>query len=219
MYNLMGLVLLEKRDLSGAFQHFQQALRLNPSYVEAYWNLGETVLRRISYNQTIGREEPSGKNLAFLKAVFKKIENTGRTSDRRAIAQVKSALANASPKKAQAIMKEFRESHYIRKVPPEISGYEFYLRLCYSSEEISLEVLTNYEERIRYALEQNPTYPDLWNYLALIHLMQCRFYFLEGLGNFREATRINPQFEKARKNLRLVENDGREFLSLIKTIV
>jgi tetratricopeptide (TPR) repeat protein len=186
--------------------------------VEAYFNLAETILHRITALKEAGKTADLKQSIKFLKIILKKIDDYGNADDRNQCGLVKKALIKTDTSKAFLLLQEYRENAFIRTTPPEVIGFKFQLRLLYSAEEMSTEVLENYEEKITQELQKNPSYPDLWHYLALIHLMRCRHYFLKGLDNFRDATRINPQFDKAVKNLRLVENDGREFLALIKTI-
>lgn len=219
MYNLLGLILKEKKQYGKSLQNFKEALKVNPAYIEAYFNLADAILLRIMDMSSDRREDEIRKSLSFLNIILKKIDNFGNAEDRRQNAQISKALNDRAIHKALKLIVEFRENSYRRRIPPEIIGYKFYLRLFYSNEELSSEVLSDYERKITAALKTNPSYPDLWHYLALIHLIQCRYYFLMGMENFRDAARINPNFERAVKNLRLVENDGREFLSLIKTIV
>ncbi len=219
MYNLMGLIMKEKKQYRQAFQHFKEALKGNPAYIEAYFNLADAILHRIGSIQGAEKDAEVKKSISFLKIILKKIDNYGNAEDRKQSGQINKALNERAITKALKLIHEYRENSYRRRIPPEIIGYKFYLRLFYSDEELSSESLANYEQKISSALQINPSYPDLWHYLALIHLIQCRYYFLMGMENFRDATRINPNFERAIKNLRLVENDGREFLSLIKTIV
>lgn len=219
LFNLLGLIMLEKKKFISALQHFQQALKLNPSYTEVYLNLAEALLRRISVIVSNKNEEEVKRTINFLRAILKKIEKVGNIEDRELVNQLMVAINKSGIKKALAMLHDYRDKNYIRRIPPEVIGYEFYLRLRYSDEEMPLDVINSYEEQISCELRKNPEFPDLWNYIALIHLMQCRFFFLKGLENFREATRINPNFEKAKTNLRLVENDGREFLLLINAIV
>lgn len=219
LYNLIGLIMLEKKQFINALQYFQQALKKNPTYTEVYLNLAEALLRRLNVIISDKNDEEFKKTVDFLKVILKKIEKVGNIEDRDLVNQLMLAINKSGIKKSLAILHEYRDRNYIRRIPPEVVGYEFYLRLRYADEEMSLDVINNYENQISNELKKNPDYPDLWNYIALIHLMQCRFFFLKGLENFREATRINPNFEKAKNNLRLVENDGREFLSLINAIV
>ncbi|MCB0276675.1 MAG: hypothetical protein KDI06_17795 [Calditrichaeota bacterium] len=219
MYNLMGLIMLEKGKFRHALQYFKEALKQNQSYIEAYVNMAETILARMLKLDPEQQAQDFAKSVEFLQIIIKKIDNYGGAEDRQHCTVVLKTIKQHGPQKALSLMHEYREKRFMQRIPPEIIGFRFQLRLLYTEEEMSSELLESYEEKIASALEESPSYPDLWHYLALIHLMQCRHYFLKGLDNFKDATRINPSFDKANKNLRLVENDGREFLSLIKTIV
>ena len=218
LYNMLGLIYLEKKNYREALTHFKAALQRNPKYIEAYFNMLETILARFN-----GRFNPSHethkKSLNLIRSIVRQIEQHGDVADRNQCAVVAKALSSDAGQKALALLQEFRDKRLSRREPPEVIGYKFFLRLLYAESPMSILSMENYERQIQEALAQNPAYPDLWHYLGLIHLMQCRQYFLDGLDHFREATRINPQFEKALKNLRLVGNDGREFLQMIKSIV
>lgn len=219
LYNLMGLVMLEKSNLRLALHYFREAIKRNNSYIEAYFNLAEAILKRISVVTSTHNGVDTRRGSDFLKIILKRIESSGDAEDRKQAGILSKVLARGELQKARSLVHEYRESKFVGRMPAEIIGYRFYLRLVYSDEELSSEQLELYEDQLSYAVQKKPGYPDLWHYLALIHLMQCRHYFLTGLDNFRDAHRINPSFDKAMKNLRLVENDGREFLSLIKTIM
>ncbi len=219
LYNTMGLILMARGKHRQAMHFFNEAIKHNAGYIEAYFNLTEATLLHIKELIAARNQEEFKKSVRFLRVILKKINDLGDAEDRLQSQAINKFLSKPAFGKALAQVNEYREATFIRQPPPEIAGYKFYLRLLYSEEEMSTESLETYEKKISEALQKNPSYPDLWQYLALIHLMQCRHYFLKGLDNFRDATRINPHYDKAVKNLRLVENDGREFLALIKTIV
>jgi tetratricopeptide (TPR) repeat protein len=219
LLNLLGLIMMERKEYVPALKYFKEALNQNPQYTEVYLNLGEALLQRIIVLKSKNKEQDIPTTIKFLKVVLKKIEKVGNVDDREMVSKLLKALNASGIRKALSILEEFRDKNYLGRIPPQVVGYEFYLRLRYADEEMPIEVLSNYEKKISEELKREPNYPDLWHYLALIHLMQCRFLFLRGLENFKEATQINPNFAKAKKNLRLVENDGREFLSLINAIV
>ena len=80
----------------------------------------------------------------------------------------------------------------------------------------SLEIIKKYEQKLEIALKDYSDYADIWNNLGIVHLIQCRNLFLQALGEFKRALEINPAFDKARKNKKLVENDGKEFLILLR---
>ena len=68
-------------------------------------------------------------------------------------------------------------------------------------------------------MDENPDYADVRNNLGIAHLIQCRNLFLKALDEFRGALKINPDFKKAEKNLKLAENDGKGFLILLRAIL
>ena len=80
-------------------------------------------------------------------------------------------------------------------------------------------IMKPYEHRLNIALEQNQDYADIWNNLGVIHLIQCRNLFLQALTEFNRSLELNPGFDKAIKNKKLVENDGKEFLILLRAIL
>ncbi len=218
LYNLMGMLSLEQKNYVDALNHFRHSIKLNPNYTEAYFNLGMAILYRVNFLRMQGKKEEVQKNLKFFALVLQKISKIGDSEDKTVVSQILQALTKKNYGKVSSTLYDYRNKRFYQRVPPETAGYEFYLWLRYLPEQLDYEILCHFEEKISRTLDQHPDYPDMWNNLALIHLMLCREYFLKGLDNFKEATKINPGFTRAQKNLRLVENDGREFLSLIKAI-
>ncbi len=219
MYNLLGLVLLEQKNYIQSLNHFRNAIRIHPNYKEAYFNIAAAIFKRIYYLKTQQKDDEIQKNLDFLEIILNKIHKIGNSDDRSLIIELKKAFSGRNYEKIHSMIYDYRHRLFYRRMQPEIVGYEFYLRLHYLSDELDDKILRNFEEKFSKILKDNVNYADIWNYLALIHLLLCRDHFLQGLGNFKEATKINPEYTKARNNLRLVENDGREFLSLIKAII
>ena len=80
-------------------------------------------------------------------------------------------------------------------------------------------IIKKFERRLSNAINKHPNYADLWNNLGVVHLIQCRNLFLQALNEFDKALEINPSFNKALKNKKLVENDGKEFLILLRAIL
>ena len=89
----------------------------------------------------------------------------------------------------------------------------------YGGKGLDGETIKRFEHRLNIALEGTPDYADIWNNLGVIHLIQCRNLFLQALTEFNRALELNPDFEKAIKNKKLVENDGKEFLILLRAIL
>jgi len=218
LYNLLGMVMLEQKNYIQCLNHFRYAVKLNQGYKEAYFNIAAAIFKRISYLRTQDKGEDVQKNLDFLNIILKKIDKVGNDDDRAVVTQLREAFTAKNFSKIQTLIYDYRHRLFYQRMLPEIIGYEFYLWLKYLPHRLDTEKLLYFENKFSNTLEDNDDYADMWNYQALIHLLLCREHFLKGLQNFKEATRINPQYTKAKNNLRLVENDGREFLSLIKAI-
>ena len=89
----------------------------------------------------------------------------------------------------------------------------------YGGKGLDINTIHRFEKRLEKALEKNPDYADIWNNLGVIHLIQCRNLLLQALNEFNRSLELNPGFEKAVKNKKLVENDGKEFLILLRAIL
>ena len=98
-------------------------------------------------------------------------------------------------------------------------GTSFYLKFMYGGKGLDNDIIKKYEDKLELALEVHNDFADIWNNLGIIHLIQCRNLFLQALSEFKRALEINPGFDKARKNKKLVENDGKEFLILLRAIL
>lgn len=218
-YNMFGLIALERKQFLQALQYLKQALRLNADYLEAHINLIRVLLRRVQLLRATSHREDVEKVVHFLKIIVQKLQKLATGDVLEFSKKLGDMIGRSMLNKAVGYADDFYEERFIRRFPPELIGYQFYLFLRYYSDEITFDLLQRFEDRMQTAVENSPDYPDLWYYLGLIHLMQCRYYFLQGKDYFNEATRINPNFEKASKNRRIIENDSREFLALIKAIV
>jgi len=218
LYNLLGMVMLEQKNYIQSLNHLRQAIKLNPKYKEAYFNIAAGIFKRIGYLRTQNKQEEVDKNLEFLNIILNKLHKIGDEEDQVMIDHIRQSFQEKNFGKIQTLIYDYRHRLFYQRIQPEIMGYEFFLWLRYLPEQLDFEQLLYFEENLTKTLSKKADYADMWNYLALIHLLLCRDYFLKGLNNFKEATRINPKFNRAKNNLRLVENDGREFLSLIKAI-
>ncbi len=218
-YHMLGLVMVERNKFLAALQHFKKAIQLNPHYVEAHINIARTLLRRIQLLKLQEQEADIEKNINFLKATLKKILTLNPDSEAEFVKKVFQYLKKNQLNQAEAFVTDYWEKHYVRRQPPELIAHLFYLFLKYYEEEMSLELLERFADRMQNALEKNPGYPDLWNYYGLLNIMLCRYYFFEGKQDIQRALEINPGFIKAKSNYRVLENDSREFSLLIQKIV
>ena len=72
LYNLLGMVKLEQKNYIHALNHFRHAIKLNPKYKEAYFNISSAIFQRISFLRSQKREDEVKRNLEFLNVVLNK---------------------------------------------------------------------------------------------------------------------------------------------------
>jgi Tfp pilus assembly protein PilF len=218
IHNNYGFALLKARDFRGALKEFQEALKLNNNYIEANYNLALLYFESTLYDKTDEFLPPPSvriqrgfeqlhrvkkyQNKQF-DIIYPKLEKLYEAKNYQ---QLTSLLSDAKPK-------------VFVKDTISLIGTSFYLKFMYGGKGLDNEIIEKYEKRLDMALQKYSYYADIWNNLGIVHLIQCRNLFLQALGEFKRALEINPAFEKARKNKRLVENDGKEFLILLRAIL
>ncbi|MBN2090588.1 hypothetical protein JW964_13335, partial [candidate division KSB1 bacterium] len=111
----------------------------------------------------------------------------------------------------------------INKNNPPVFDYslenEFYLKFMFGGKGKDDLYIEDYIRQQLQLISDHSNYADLHNNLGIVYLIQCRNLFLKALDEFREALKINSDFKKAEKNLKLAENDGKGFLILLRAIL
>ncbi|HHM01403.1 MAG TPA: tetratricopeptide repeat protein [Caldithrix abyssi] len=215
VHHNLGMAYYLERQHFKAIDHIQTALRMNPDYKLARYNLALVYLDSILSDKKDTKLPPASiraeRSLQQLKEL--KLKNIASV-----MSKVQKALKQKDVKAAVKVLESMRE-----KVFPEdlynLIGIDFYLRFMFGGKSLTNRSLVKFERDLAKAIEIRGEYADLWNSLGIVHLIQCRNLFLQALGEFNRALEINPNFEKALKNKKLVENDGKEFLILLRAIL
>jgi len=218
MHNNYGLALMMENNYEKALDEFRKALKLNKNYLEAHYNLAVLYLRSVydrNHNEFLPppsiRVKRSFEHLEKVKS--RKIKVFDMIYDK-----VHKNILKKNYEQSVKLLDDNRKKVFPRDVSSLIST-NFYLKFMYGGKGLDNETIKRYEHRLNMALEGNPDYADIWNNLGVIHLIQCRNLFLQALNEFNRALEINPDFDKAIKNKKLVENDGKEFLILLRAIL
>jgi tetratricopeptide (TPR) repeat protein len=214
--NYLGIAYFQQGLLKQAVKHLHEATRLNHNYAEAHYHYGMALLAEflnqndennlsveVNCNKALGHlNQAAEQNLnAYIPNFDKVMELITQEAYREAVDEYK----NCNPR-------DFLENY------SDIEN-EFYLKFMYGGKGKDDSFISNYIEKLRELIEEFPEYADLRNNLGVAQLIQCRNLFLKSLEEFRTALKINPNFKKAEKNLKLAENDGKGFLILLRAIL
>ncbi len=96
---------------------------------------------------------------------------------------------------------------------------EFYLKFMFGELDDDNQTLDYYIETLEHVLADNPNYADLRHSLGVAYLLRGWQCFSKATGEFEKAVDINPYYEKAKKKLKLMQNDGRGLLILLRAIL
>ena len=218
VYHNLGLALLNEKQHSNALINFQEAIRINPKYYVAQYNLAIVYIESILLDESENLLPPPSIRLERAHQLLNKLNVNSSSGFEKIHTKIIDALSENDLKSAINILVSNRDKVF----PPEIDsliGMDFYLKFMYGGRKLNTELIQKFEDRLNQAIEKNNHYADLWNSLGIVHLIQCRNLFLQALSEFDQSLELNPSFDKALKNKKLVENDGKEFLILLRAIL
>jgi tetratricopeptide (TPR) repeat protein len=214
----LGLAYHYEKQLHKGLDEIQQALAINPEYQIARYNLAVLYLDSILVDKDDKQLPEPSVRVERAMQQLKTLIMLGVNGMGDIITKVQKFLVAKDVESAVKLLMTSTE----RLFPEEfhsIIGVDFFLRFMYGGKGLSKRSLKKFEKDLMDSLEIQDDYADLWNNLGIVHLIQCRNLFLQALSEFNQALKINPNFEKASKNKKLVDNDGKEFLMLLKEIL
>ena len=214
----LGQAYLNEKEHYKALINFQEALRINPHYYEADYNIAILYMDSIIHDKNDNMLPPPSIRLERAQQQLNKLEQVKIKPLAQIAPKILKLLKVGKMEEAVTKMHQYREKIFPMELL-SIIGINFYLKFMYGGKGLSFDIIQKFERELYEALEDHPDYADLWNNLGVIHLIQCRNLFIQALNEFDRALDINPYFEKALKNKKLVENDGKEFLILLRAIL
>ncbi len=214
LHNLIGKIFLKQNMCGMAVESFKKAIGLNMYYGEPYLNLIRTYLANTivkqDYELSRDLEEKFSSNLEKARQLNPNLKD-GIIEDL----------------KAHFEREEYEETLKLLDGIGSASGrslvddiiLELYLMLVQSGDEIEEEDIDKYLEKVGEILDRNPTFADAWNSLGILYTAKCKIFMDKASDAFKKALEINQDYEKARKNLRLAENDRQGIFILLKALL
>ncbi len=217
-----GIVFYGMRNYVEAVAAFQSALEINPKY-------SEVLLYQATAMVESSIHEPEQTMLGPLSIRKKKAlehlhmyQSLAPSSEEDTALQnlVRQAIAETEGDELSKAIKSMTEIRELaRKVSIDEMMHTFYLKFLFGGAGKDEKILYKYQQQLEKVILKNPNFADVHNTLGLVYLVQCRNLFLKAAGQFKKASDINPSFKAAYRNWRLVQNDGREFLNLLRAIL
>jgi Tfp pilus assembly protein PilF len=218
LHNHYGFSLLSENQFPNALHHLQESLKINSNYAEAHYNLAILYFKSTLFDKSDEKLPPASIRLQRGREQLDKLKDLKIKAFDQLEEKIQKVIDKQDYEQVVRILEENKNKIFYRDAMSLI-GTNFYLKFMYGGKGLDNEIIVKYEKKLSAALEHYPNYADIWNNLGIIHLIQCRNLFLKALEEFKRALEINPGFEKARKNKKLVENDGKEFLILLRAIL
>lgn len=216
--NILGVISTLNKKYKDAKDYFQKALVINPAYKEANYNFGVVLLlstvnheneqeqlvipARIMRSLTSLRDHKYYSDPEWQEAfknIFKKIEEGKKSEILKLLMDLQIKIA---------VKKNFSEKMYY-----------FFLKFMYGGRDLTRDELDYYEDQVKQDAIKHGEFADYWNELGIIHLVQCRDYFLKSLSEFDKAVKNNIEYESAKKTLDLLQGNKNGFLILLRAIL
>ncbi len=243
----LGIVQFRLGKWQNASVSFSKCVELRPEFADYRNNLGEAYLALESCKRAVIEfEEAVRRNVyygdAYLNLALAYILNAIRREDFKLFSS-QAEKTNEMLKKAEMIMPDMVDQVYlegrkyleggdlekafgkllaVRERRREQRWREFsssYMKFMLGANHVNEALLTRRIRSLKNAIAANPHYADLHNDLAIAYTLLGSFTHRKAVEQYREALAINPNFERAKRNLKLAENEIKGFEVLVRAIM
>jgi tetratricopeptide (TPR) repeat protein len=217
MWQKLGMVHFRLDQYNHAIRCFQKALKINPNYDEPHFYIAiclmDVVEKNISVHGLPDQKDCKKYALEHLSRAanqsgrFKtpKFEEAMRVCHKGNFTQSRALLQEISVDLPRIIDLDFHDA--------------FYLNFMYGDRGRNTRNIQKYVDRLERLVKEHSDFPDLHNKLGIGYLIECRDLFNRALEQFQSACRLNPEYKRAKNNLKLAQNDGKGFLILLRAML
>jgi tetratricopeptide (TPR) repeat protein len=216
--NNLGVVYTKTGNFSAASKFLSKVVETKPEYKQASFNLG--IVLFLSTIKDYGENEKVIIPARFIRS-FKEIIKAQQYQSQlwydRFLA-AKKVLEEGKRDRIVEALHKLQEEIMFGDDSGEVMDF-FFLQFMYGGKELENSKMEFFEDAINMEVEKNSNYADYWNELGIIHLIQCREYFLKAVAEFEKSNKIDPDYESARKNSDLLRHNKQGFLILLRAIL
>ncbi len=210
--NALGEVYLEERACKRAMLEFSQATSLNVYYGDAYYNKALTYILNSITREDFKLFSEAGEKIPEMLERALVICPEYQNDD---FEQGKAMLKDGDLEGAYAKLRAAREA---KKQDRRQEFGNIYLKFLLFADKIDEKMLARRIKSLKESISKNPHYPDLHYDLAVAYTLMGRFIHSKAIQEYKEALKINPDYDSAKRSLRLAENEFRGFDALLRAI-
>ncbi len=212
--NLLGETYLHLKKPLSAIGEFKKAVESNVYYDRAFYNMGLGYILNgivkedfeLAKDMEKNCDETFGKAIAF---------NPGYDNENYKIGIdfLQEGRLEEAYEKLSLVSENNGADSALGKL------LDMYIRCVYGSNGATERNIKDYIEKIENLLKTNPGYADLENELGMAYTIMGKIMRDKAIDHFKKALKLNPNFNKAIKNIKLSENDLRGFEALLEAIL
>ncbi len=216
IYNILGLAYAMIGNFPDSLTAINKSLEINPNFYDAVINKALTLIGII---QTLEKDtDPFLTTKEDLIQTVDRIPELLKNSEYPYLARIPMQALTGQFDLAAADLKDLKQFMKYKNSIVDVTDV-FYLKFMFGGEGRNDAIISHYEKLLQERIDKNPHFADLHNTIGILHLIQCRNIFLKAIDDFKKALAINPDYQMAKKNLILSENDGKGFLILLRAIL
>lgn len=210
-YTLLG-------NFKQATKFIKKTIEFKPDFVESNFNLGVIVFLSsiVNENEDVKVVVP----VRFMRSFKELTQQPQYASDewKEIFNRTQEVLDGGSKKMVFEDILDLQKNIVCRDNGSDIMDF-FFLQFMYGGKELRHSELENYQEIINEEVEGHSDFADYWNELGVIHLIQCREYFIKALSEFEKARKTDDTFEAAARNTELMRRGKNGFLILLRAVL
>lgn len=214
LHNDLGVTYLKLERCREAVGAFEKALEINPYYYEALLNMAVALTLNVVLKQDYEMSRDLAPRLQKIMSMCLQLRPSLESEDFRAamngVGTENYSLVYEKLTTIRADQESFAE---------EDLSLELYLILNFRETGLSEEEIDRFVRRTVSAIEANPGYADLQNDLGILYTAKCKMFIDKAHECFQEALKLNPDFKRAEKNLKLAINDQQGIHFLLKALL
>jgi tetratricopeptide (TPR) repeat protein len=218
IFNNLGVSYSKTGNFTTASRFLKKALEVKPNYKEANFNLGIVLfLSSIADDDDDSKVIVPARFIRSFKEIIKLKSFQSKYWHERFIL-TQQALNNGTKKDVVLALEKIQSEIMFHEDSSDIMDY-FFLQFMFGGSELRNSKIDIFEELVTTEVDKHSSYADYWNELGIIHLVQCREYFLKAIAEFEKANKTDPKFESALKNTELLRHNKQGFLILLRAIL